>query len=162
MNATKPCASVSTGAICATISMFFPQSLQRISCCIQGNGGYRTLFQGSCRGQGEPSAGAFGFGQAKNRFAARVVLVGVAGFEPATWSTQNSRATRLRYTPRGAGRRRPFDTRLALQQQAALRCRRSAHVPEKHAPRPNTKAGGGHRFSDKACPRQGGEHPPRL
>ena len=26
-------------------------------------------------------------------------LVGAAGFEPATWSTQNSRATRLRYTP---------------------------------------------------------------
>src|SRR6266568_1545432 len=27
-------------------------------------------------------------------------VVGAAGFEPATWSTQNSRATRLRYTPR--------------------------------------------------------------
>src|SRR5438445_2036563 len=26
-------------------------------------------------------------------------LVGAAGFEPATWSTQNSRATRLRHTP---------------------------------------------------------------
>src|SRR5580693_10668677 len=26
-------------------------------------------------------------------------MVGAAGFEPATWSTQNSRATRLRYTP---------------------------------------------------------------
>src|SRR5262245_860301 len=26
-------------------------------------------------------------------------LVGAAGFEPATWSTQNSRATRLRYAP---------------------------------------------------------------
>src|SRR5262249_29878401 len=27
------------------------------------------------------------------------LLVGAAGFEPATWSTQNSRATRLRYAP---------------------------------------------------------------
>src|SRR5262249_45647293 len=26
-------------------------------------------------------------------------VVGAAGFEPATWSTQNSRATRLRYAP---------------------------------------------------------------
>src|SRR6266852_6999128 len=29
----------------------------------------------------------------------RKPLVGAAGFEPATWSTQNSRATRLRYAP---------------------------------------------------------------
>jgi hypothetical protein len=29
-------------------------------------------------------------------------VVGAAGFEPATWSTQNSRATRLRYAPPGA------------------------------------------------------------
>src|ERR1700736_6841393 len=28
-------------------------------------------------------------------------VVGAAGFEPATWSTQNSRATRLRYAPPG-------------------------------------------------------------
>src|SRR5262249_6598784 len=27
------------------------------------------------------------------------IMVGAAGFEPATWSTQNSRATRLRYAP---------------------------------------------------------------
>src|SRR5437868_14851960 len=27
-------------------------------------------------------------------------MVGAAGFEPATWSTQNSRATRLRYAPK--------------------------------------------------------------
>src|SRR6185295_11275938 len=26
-------------------------------------------------------------------------VVGAAGFEPTTWSTQNSRATRLRYAP---------------------------------------------------------------
>src|SRR5215204_5400193 len=26
-------------------------------------------------------------------------MVGAAGFEPTTWSTQNSRATRLRYAP---------------------------------------------------------------
>src|SRR5262249_1122157 len=31
--------------------------------------------------------------------AAFAPLVGAAGFEPATWSTQNSRATRLRYAP---------------------------------------------------------------
>jgi hypothetical protein len=31
-----------------------------------------------------------------------VRMVGAAGFEPATWSTQNSRATRLRYTPMGS------------------------------------------------------------
>jgi hypothetical protein len=31
-----------------------------------------------------------------------ILLVGAAGFEPATWSTQNSRATRLRYTPPGS------------------------------------------------------------
>src|SRR5262249_40634946 len=30
-------------------------------------------------------------------------LVGAAGFEPATWSTQNSRATRLRYAPSLSG-----------------------------------------------------------
>src|SRR5262249_50334748 len=29
----------------------------------------------------------------------RTNMVGAAGFEPATWSTQNSRATRLRYAP---------------------------------------------------------------
>jgi hypothetical protein len=29
----------------------------------------------------------------------RLSVVGAAGFEPATWSTQNSRATRLRYAP---------------------------------------------------------------
>src|SRR6516164_1537238 len=29
-----------------------------------------------------------------------ILLVGAAGFEPATCSTQNCRATRLRYTPR--------------------------------------------------------------
>src|SRR3954470_17583845 len=29
-------------------------------------------------------------------------VVGAARFEPATWSTQNSRATRLRYTPEHA------------------------------------------------------------
>src|SRR5215471_1795980 len=46
MKAIKPCESLSTGAICATISMFLPQCLQRISCCIQDNVGYRTLFQG--------------------------------------------------------------------------------------------------------------------
>ena len=43
-------------------------------------------------------------------------MVGAAGFEPATWSTQNSRATRLRYAPalpRGA-----LDTRFGFGQQA--------------------------------------------
>src|ERR687887_1539985 len=38
-------------------------------------------------------------------------LVGAAGFEPATWSTQNSRATRLRYAPAKAGFNPANDTR---------------------------------------------------
>src|SRR5919198_983565 len=44
-------------------------------------------------------------------------LVGAAGFEPATWSTQNSRATRLRYAPPSVA---AFDTRFDSNQQAAL------------------------------------------
>src|SRR5262249_11620954 len=46
---------------------------------------------------------------------ASIQLVGAAGFEPATWSTQNSRATRLRYAPevpriyRGPGRDTRFN-----------------------------------------------------
>jgi hypothetical protein len=40
------------------------------------------------------------------------LLVGAAGFEPATWSTQNSRATRLRYTPPGSmGEKHPCGRR---------------------------------------------------
>src|SRR5205807_7126976 len=42
-------------------------------------------------------------------------VVGAAGFEPATWSTQNSRATRLRYAPAPTP---GLDTRFALGQQA--------------------------------------------
>src|SRR5215467_3589181 len=37
-----------------------------------------------------------------------VLLVGAAGFEPATCSTQNCRATRLRYTPPVAELDSPF------------------------------------------------------
>src|SRR5262249_14232022 len=56
-------------------------------------------------------------------------MVGAAGFEPATWSTQNSRATRLRYTPPGSGgRNHPADaeatdavhTRFRKEQQCAV------------------------------------------
>src|SRR5712671_1481721 len=58
-------------------------------------------------------------------------MVGAAGFEPATWSTQNSRATRLRYTPPGPvgekhpadakGKRCPsVDTRFPRQRQCAV------------------------------------------
>src|SRR5271169_4192579 len=43
----------------------------------------------------------------------RKEVVGAAGFEPATCSTQNCRATRLRYTPPGA----PLDTCFAALQQ---------------------------------------------
>src|SRR6185436_12807483 len=43
-------------------------------------------------------------------------MVGAAGFEPATWSTQNSRATRLRYAPALPP---SLDTRFGLGQQAA-------------------------------------------
>src|SRR5262245_24935092 len=42
-----------------------------------------------------------------------ILLVGAAGFEPATCSTQNCRATRLRYTPPGAA----TDTSFASRQQ---------------------------------------------
>src|SRR5215471_5828057 len=54
-------------------------------------------------------------------------LVGAAGFEPATWSTQNSRATRLRYAP-GLSRR-GLDTRFAVCQQAAPHPRQTDAVP---------------------------------
>src|SRR5436190_4660946 len=50
------------------------------------------LHRGSCR---LVDAGNHGFGSTSSRPR----LVGAAGFEPATWSTQNSRATRLRYAP---------------------------------------------------------------
>src|SRR5947207_14651347 len=48
-------------------------------------------------------------------------LVGAAGFEPATWSTQNSRATRLRYAPPDAAATicPASITRFAKAQQAA-------------------------------------------
>src|SRR5215468_9346866 len=52
----------------------------------------------------------------------RTVLVGAAGFEPATWSTQNSRATRLRYAPPvgTVGRRRDAcATRYTLRRNPA-------------------------------------------
>jgi hypothetical protein len=45
------------------------------------------------------------------------LVVGAAGFEPTTWSTQNSRATRLRYAPALPP---SLDTRFGLGQQAAL------------------------------------------
>src|ERR1700704_2293530 len=68
-------------------------------------------------------------------------MVGVAGFEPATWSTQNSRATRLRYTPRGCRPTpEPLDTRFVAQQQAdashalcALWLRFSARLEDRSA-----------------------------
>jgi hypothetical protein len=44
------------------------------------------------------------------------LVVGAAGFEPTTWSTQNSRATRLRYAPALPP---SLDTRFGLGQQAA-------------------------------------------
>jgi hypothetical protein len=46
--------------------------------------------------------------------AKRKWLVGAAGFEPATCSTQNYRATRLRHTPLVA----VLDTRFVPRQQA--------------------------------------------
>jgi hypothetical protein len=52
-----------------------------------------------------------------------ILLVGATGFEPVTWSTQNSRATRLRYAP-GLSRR-GLDTRFAVRQQAAPHGRQS-------------------------------------
>ncbi len=44
------------------------------------------------------------------------VLVGAAGFEPATFWSQTRRATRLRYAPPEPA----FDTCFALVQQASL------------------------------------------
>jgi hypothetical protein len=44
-------------------------------------------------------------------------LVGAAGFEPTTCSTQNCRATRLRYTPIMLGS--CVDTRLSRRHQGA-------------------------------------------
>src|SRR5215510_11448303 len=44
--------------------------------------------------------GVFGEGQRpKISCKSLILLVGATGFEPVTWSTQNSRATRLRYAP---------------------------------------------------------------
>src|SRR5579883_1448067 len=50
-------------------------------------------------------------------------LVGAAGFEPTTCSTQNCRATRLRYTPIFA---KTVDTLLRGRQQDRLFANRSA------------------------------------
>jgi hypothetical protein len=63
-----------------------------------------------------------------------ILLVGAAGFEPTTCSTQNCRATRLRYTPNALRRRSHrtldywlsmilWDNRCALCANAALRVR---------------------------------------
>ena len=46
------------------------------------------------------------------------LLVGAAGFEPTTCSTQNCRATRLRYTPTSLGN--DVDTRLDQHHQGCL------------------------------------------
>jgi hypothetical protein len=47
---------------------------------------------------------------------AMAVLVGAAGFEPATFWSQTRRATRLRYAPPEPA----FDTCFALAEQASL------------------------------------------
>jgi hypothetical protein len=54
------------------------------------------------------------YGRPGHAGAKRRRMVGAAGFEPATCSTQNCRATRLRYTPPGS----PSDTRFPQHQQA--------------------------------------------
>src|ERR1700731_1086118 len=53
-------------------------------------------------------------------------LVGAAGFEQATWSTQNSRATRLRYAPSTAVRIVP------LWIHASLRCSKLGSAAVEH------------------------------
>src|SRR5262245_66425481 len=58
--------------------------------------------------QGESGAG----GRLKISAKCLVSLVGATGFEPVTWSTQNSRATRLRYAP--SSRRPRYTLRSAL------------------------------------------------
>jgi hypothetical protein len=62
-----------------------------------------------------------------------ILLVGAAGFEPTTCSTQNCRATRLRYTPKCPGE--DVDTRLKRRQQAT--CQRSKGAPARLHARPN-------------------------
>src|SRR3982074_2039626 len=69
-------------------------------------------------------------------------MVGAAGFEPTTCSTQNCRATRLRYTPFDLGR--DVDTRLE-------------HDPEKWKP-VFRKA---HAQQESQHCRQGGSQPPQ-
>src|ERR1700684_1921344 len=60
-------------------------------------------------------------------------MVGAAGFEPATCSTQNCRATRLRYTPPIAA----LDTWFASASQAACQpCARSLAFAEDRADHP--------------------------
>src|SRR5262249_37888716 len=46
-----------------------------------------------------PQANSGAGEQQKMRPKSLILLVGATGFEPVTWSTQNSRATRLRYAP---------------------------------------------------------------
>jgi hypothetical protein len=54
----------------------------------------------------------------KTRSKSLILLVGAAGFEPTTCSTQNCRATRLRYTPICIGK--CVDTRLNPGHQGDL------------------------------------------
>src|SRR5579884_435411 len=75
------------------------------------------------------------------RFVMHQGLVGAAGFEPATCSTQNCRATRLRYTPPGAD----LDTRFAECQQgansvAAVAENRTYHPIPRRDPEPAGRA----------------------
>src|SRR6266705_6342007 len=51
-------------------------------------------------------------------------MVGAAGFEPATWSTQNSRATRLRYAPPHESLTRAGAVRYTLHLQPASSAQR--------------------------------------
>jgi hypothetical protein len=66
-----------------------------------------------------------------------ILLVGAAGFEPTTCSTQNCRATRLRYTPKCP--REDVDTRLRRRQQAPANARRAFQRGSMRARTPSRK-----------------------
>src|SRR5262245_27383777 len=76
-------------------------------------------------------------------------LVGAAGFEPATWSTQNSRATRLRYAPAPPA---SYTVRFA----PASRAHPLEMAPRHRHDRPQTVARGS---PHRARERHGRDHP---
>src|SRR5215831_13495927 len=77
-------------------------------------------------------------------------LVGAAGFEPATWSTQNSRATRLRYAP-SLSRRPRYTLRFGPASRAAFApdCRSTCRAGNHVAHRAHGATGRNERFGQR-------------